>query len=132
VLTDCVHVIIFINIIYKLGSTIGAQHVYCQKRTAFLYSQFNFAFQRGQLNRYKGNFWTFLQVFIIILQYQKNTLKTYTFARIHSSFIHSNLSIAIMHIRFQYNTDHLYVAHLIALISPLGCAAPCKRIVSEQ
>ena len=58
----------------------------------------------------------FLQVFVIILQYQQNTLKTYTFARIHS-FIHSSLSIIIMQIRFQKPRDHLYVAQLMTLIS---------------
>jgi len=33
------------------------------------------------------------------------------------SFIHSSLSIIIMQIRFQKPRDHLYVAHLMTLIS---------------
>ena len=53
VLTDCVHVIILLNSINQLGSVIGTQYIYCKVRTAFLYTQFNFRFQKGQLNRYR-------------------------------------------------------------------------------
>jgi len=53
VLTDCVREIIFQNIINKLGSKFCAQHVYCKVWTAFLYTQFNFGFQKGQLNDIK-------------------------------------------------------------------------------
>jgi len=56
VLTDCVHVIILLNSINQLGSVIGTQHVYCKVRTAFLYTQINFRFQKGQLNRYRDIF----------------------------------------------------------------------------
>jgi len=59
VLTDCVHVIILLNSINQLGSVIGIQHVYCKVRTAFLYTQFNFRFQKGQLIRYRDILWTF-------------------------------------------------------------------------
>jgi len=38
VLTHCVHVIILLNSINQLGSVIGTQHVYCNVRTAFLYT----------------------------------------------------------------------------------------------
>ena len=56
VLTDCVHVIILLNSINQLGSVIGTQHVYCKLRTAFLYTQFNFRFPKGQLIRYRDIF----------------------------------------------------------------------------
>ena len=60
VLTDCVPVMVFLNVINQLGSKIGMQRVYCKVRTTFLNTQFNFRFQKGQLNTYRGIIWTFV------------------------------------------------------------------------
>jgi hypothetical protein len=82
VVTDCV--IIFLKSINLLESVIDTQLVYYIIRSVFMDAPLNFMFQKVNYTDIQIFLDLFLQVFVIIFQYQPNKLKPYTIARVHS------------------------------------------------